>query len=261
MKPTLRPRKLARTVSRGFTLVELMVAVTISLLLTLVIAQLFLGSRRTYATTDDMSRMQENTRYAQGLLIRNIHLASYKSQPNSVTGNVFSGVNVALAATDGAGTASDTLTVRYQGSGNGAGAPDGTILDCLGNQIDAGAMAVNTFSIAVGANGSNALWCSVSPGGANPVEIVPDVVNMQLVFGEDTNADLTADRYVALPNVSNLNNVVSVRIALLFQTPGLAAATQDIKTYALNDVVLGPYNDLRIRRAVTTTINLRNRTP
>ena len=258
MKPTLRPRKLARTVSRGFTLVELMVAVTISLLLTLVIAQLFLGSRRTYATTDDISRMQENTRYAQGLLIRNIHLASYKSQPNSVTGNVFSGVNVALAATDGAGTASDTLTLRYQGSGNGTGAPDGTILDCLGNRIDAGAMAVNTFSIAVGANGSNALFCST--GGA-AVEIVPDVVNMQLVFGEDTNADLTADRYVALPNVSNLNNVVSVRVALLFQTPGLAAATQDIKTYALNDVVLGPYNDLRIRRAVTTTINLRNRTP
>ena len=44
-----------------------------------------------------------------------------------------------------------------------------------------------------------------------------------------------------------------MRVALLFQTPGLAAATQDIKTYALNDVVLGPYNDLRIRRAIPNT--------
>jgi len=30
---------------------------------------------------------------------------------------------------------------------------------------------------------------------------------MQVVFGEDTNADLTADRYVALPDVTNINNV------------------------------------------------------
>lgn len=255
MKPNLAQYKLARAIGRGFTLVELLVAVTISLIITIVIAQLFLGSRQTYATTDDMSRMQENIRFAQQLLIRTVHLASYKSQPNAVTGNVFSGGNAALAATSGAGTASDTITVRYQGSGNGAGTADGTILNCLGTRIDAGVMATNTFSIAAGANGSNALFC-------NGVEIVPDIVNMQTVFGEDTNADLTADRYVALPDVTNINNVVSARIALLFQTPTAQAATLlDTKTYDLNGIVLGPFNDLRIRRVVNTTINLRNRTP
>lgn len=256
MKPNLAQHMPARAIGRGFTLVELLVAVTISLIITIVIAQLFLGSRQTYATTDDMSRMQENIRFAQQLLIRTVHLASYKSQPNAVTGNIFSGGNAALAATSGAGTASDTITLRYQGSGGGGGAAaDGSILDCLGTRIDAGVMATNTFSIAAGANGSNALFC-------NGVEIVPDIVNMQTVFGEDTNADLTADRYVALPDVTNINNVVSARIALLFQTPSTQAATLlDTKTYDLNGVVLGPFNDLRIRRVVNTTINLRNRTP
>ena len=135
------------------------------------------------------------------------------------------------------------------------GENDGSILDCLGTRIDAGVMATNTFSIAAGANGSNALFC-------NGVEIVPDIVNMQIVFGEDTNADLTADRYVALPDVTNINNVVSARIALLFQTPTTQAATiLDTKNYDLNGVVLGPFNDLRIRRVMNTTINLRNRTP
>lgn len=242
-------------VRRGFTLVELLVAVTISLLVTVVVAQLFLGSRQTFTTTDEVSRLQENIRFAQQILTRAVHLASYKSQPNAITGNIFSGANLALAATDGGGSAPDTLTVRYQGSGNGAGTPDGTILDCLGNRIDAGAFAVNTFSIGVGANGANALFC-------NGVEIVPDVANMQIVFGEDNNSDLTADRYVELPSVGNLNNVVSVRVALLFQTPGTQAATlPDTAVYDLNGVAVGPFNDRRIRRAVTTTINLRNRTP
>ena len=35
---------------RGFTLIELMVAVTIGLMLTLVVANLFLGSRATFLT-------------------------------------------------------------------------------------------------------------------------------------------------------------------------------------------------------------------
>lgn len=258
MKPVLQTMQRQRPAIRGFTVLELLVALTIGLLLTAVIAQLFLGSRATYATTDDLSRVQENTRYAHQMLTRSVHLAQYRTQPNSIAGSVFSGGNVALAATNGGGTASDTITVRYQGHNDAFGAADGSVLDCLGNRIAAGVMAVNTFSIAAGANGNNALFCST--GGA-PVEIVSDVENMQIVFGEDTNADLTADRYVALPDVANLNNVVSVRIAMLFESPGLTAVTLDTRQYTLNDVVLGPYNDRRLRRVVTTTINLRNRTP
>ncbi|MGZ5145108.1 MAG: PilW family protein, partial [Burkholderiales bacterium] len=57
---------------RGFTLIELMVAMTIGLMLTLVVANLFLGSRATFQTTDETSRMQENIRYAYQLLTRSI---------------------------------------------------------------------------------------------------------------------------------------------------------------------------------------------
>lgn len=254
MNPTLHMTPSQRPTHRGFTVLELLVALTIGLLLTAVIAQLFLGSRATYATIDDLSRVQENIRYTQGLLLRTIHQAGFKSAPNSITGNVFSGVNLALAATNGAGTASDTITVRFQGHNDAFGAADGSVLDCLGNRIAAGVMAVNLFSIAAGANGNNALFC-------NGAEVVSDVENMQLVFGEDTNADLTADRYVPLPDVTNINNVVSVRIAMLFEAPGTNASLIDTRQYTLNDVVVGPFNDRRIRRVVSTTINLRNRTP
>lgn len=269
MKPAVRPSPTGPAASRGVTMVELMVAVTISLLITLVIAQLFLGSRQTFATTDDVSRMQENIRFTQQLLIRLVHLAGYKSQPNSVTLAVFNPVtNPALDATDGAGTASDTLTIRYQGSGNGAGTPDGTVVDCLGVPVDSGSFATNTFAIQLGANGRNALWCSNQPIIVIPLpccELIPNVANMQILFGEDTNADLSADYYVALPSVVNPSNIVSVRIALLFETPtDVSKAIADATTYTVDPVtpvVLGPYTDRRIRRMMTTTINVRNRTP
>ena len=262
MKPAVRPSPTGPAASRGVTMVELMVAVTISLLITLVIAQLFLGSRQTFATTDDVSRMQENTRFAQQLLIRMVHLAGYKSQPNSISLTVFA-TNPALFATDGAGTLPDALTIRYQGAGDGLGAPDGTVVDCLGAAVDSGGFAVNTFSIAPNpVTGRNGFFCS---NGGVAQELVPDVQNMQLLFGEDNDADLSADYYVPWPQVLNPSNIVSVRIALLFETPtNVSKALADATTYTLDPVtpvVLGPFNDRRIRRVVTTTMNLRNRTP
>ena len=266
-----------RAGSRGVTLVELMIAVTIGLLLVVVLAQLFLGSRQTFATNDDVSRMQDNIRYSQQLMTRTIHLAGYKSQANSVTSTIF-GATPALGAVEGVGTASDTITVRFQGSGtkvnyggvdcqanaNCTGA-DGMVLDCVGVRIDAGVMAQNTFSIAPGANGRNALFCFNGAGVMPGVEIVPDVQNMQILLGEDTDGDLVANHYIATSGISNMQNVVSVRMALLFETPTEASKTiADAQTFdMLSDgtVVLGPFADRRIRRLVTTTINLRNRTP
>src|SRR5437868_2366793 len=67
----------------GFTLIELMIAVTIGLLLTAVVAKLFVGSSATYQTTDEISRMQENIRFAFQLMSRTVHQAAYRSSPNS----------------------------------------------------------------------------------------------------------------------------------------------------------------------------------
>ena len=256
--------RIHRRTEAAFTLIELLVAVTIGLLLTIVIGNLFVGSRATYQTTDEMSRMQENIRFAYQLLSRTIHSAGYRSSPNSYAlaqsgvAGVFDSPNDALVGTESGGTVPDTFTIRYQGSGTGAGAPDGSIVDCTGAEIDAGVMTTNTFSIAVGANGSNALFCN---NGA-AVEVVSDVDNMQILYGEDTNSDLVADRYVVATDVADFNSVVNLRVSLLFRTTNIASSVlQDTATYNLNGTVVGPFNDTRIRRVVTLNMNLRNRTP
>ena len=252
---------------RGFSLIELMIAVTIGLVLTITVSQLFLGSRRTYATTDDVSRMQENIRYTYQLLTRTIHLAGYKSSPNIKTQDVFTAdVNKRIldGVDAGTGTGSDSFTVSYEGSSNGPGVADNTIFDCLGVAVPAGTMVVNTFSIRQDASSRFGLYCD---NGTGATELVPDVMNMQVLYGMDTDRDLVADTFVTgspalFADLNQLMSVRTLKVALLFQTPNLhAAVTQDTQTHTLLGVELEPFNDTYIRRVITLTVNLRNRTP
>jgi type IV pilus assembly protein PilW len=254
---------------RGFTLVELMVAIAIGLFLTTVIAHLFINSRTAYNTTDEVSRMQENMRFAYQVLVRTVHLTAYRSSPNTfATGEwgLFTGPAIALEGTNDDVNGSDTLTVRYQGSG-ALGAPDGTIVDCSGAEITSNEIVTNLFYIRAGQNGGLALWCDrsvVGVGAVTQFEVVPDVQAMHILYGEDTDSprDTVADRYVPRAGVANMDSVVSVRIALLFQTTNAGNRDDpDTRAYDLNGVAVGPFNDTRVRRLVTWNLNLRNRTP
>lgn len=238
----------------GFTLVELLVAIAIGMALTVVVAQLFSHSRRTYTTTDDMSRMQENMRFAFQMLTHTVQLAGFHTAPNVDADTVFPPAAPAIEGVEGAGTAPDQLTIRYQGFGATLGAADGSVSDCNGNPVAAGVVAVNVYTIAVGANGANALFC-------NGVEAVSDVASMQILYGEDTDNDRVANNFLNRAQVTNMDNVRSVRLALLFQTrtPYSGITADTTTTYNLHGAVLGPFNDTLIRRPMVMTIAMRNR--
>lgn len=61
----------------GVTLIELMIAVTLGLLVTGAIVQVFIGNRETYAFNEGLSRLQENGRFAVDTLSYRIRLAGY----------------------------------------------------------------------------------------------------------------------------------------------------------------------------------------
>jgi type IV pilus assembly protein PilW len=256
----------SRFPATGFTLVEMMVAMTLGLLLMLVISQIFLGSKEAYNSIEEVSRLQENARFAIGQLGRVVRMAAYTTDPLDIVNRatIFPPLAPALDAADGGGSASDQITVRYQGSGTPAA--DGTVLDCQGNQIKGGALAVNKYYLANGVNGRTSLFCD-NTGTIGPVtaavELVPNVENMQVLFGEDITvpSDFAADRYVTKASVTNMNNVVSVRIALLLTTNDFIATAVDSNTYTLLDATYDPVDDRRVRRVYTTTIALRNRAP
>ena len=256
---------------RGYTLIELMVALTIGLLLTVTVAQIFLGSRRTYATTDDLARMQENMRYTHDVMNRIVRMAGYMAYPGNLQTDiddikgVFPASRPALAGTDGdSGSTSavsnpDTLTVAFQGTGSDAGVADGETTDCLGNPVGPSTIAVNTFSIDPA---TKSLVCS---NGTATTVLVSDVENMQVLYGEETSGDFAVDKYVPFTASVEMNKVMSVRIALLFRTPNQnVRSTPDTSQYQLlGGTVNAPTGAeaTRIRRTLTMTIALRNRSP
>ena len=264
---------------RGFSLIELMIAMTIGLVISLVVGQLFLGSRAAFTSTDNLSRLQENSRYALTLITRELRSTSFRSDPRVPRPTAYPlATTPSLNGADGGGTASDQITVRFQGSGNGTGTADGTVQDCVGQLIDYGTAVVNTLFIqpdttngnepTLFCNSTGATTCAVGAAGCFPV--VPGVENMQILYGEDTgaapyttNPDGSIDRWVtaAAGNVSNWDNVLSVRVSLLLRTADRVGATSDTKIYAMSGTnVAAPGNDTRLRRVYTSVINLRNRT-
>lgn len=97
-----------------------------------------------------------------------------------------------------------------------------------------------------------------------PRVLADNVENMQVKVGEDVNADGDgianhADRFVNPSNVTNWNNVVSVRVELL-----LVSAENNLTTSAQSPVYDGStlsVTDKKLRRVYASTITLRNRAP
>ena len=63
--------------SRGFSLVELMVAMLVTLILLAGIGQIFLSSKKSFNIQDSLSRIQDNGRYAIETLAQDIRRAGY----------------------------------------------------------------------------------------------------------------------------------------------------------------------------------------
>ncbi len=97
-------------------------------------------------------------------------------------------------------------------------------------------------------------------------ELVENVENMQIVYGEDTDTDGTVNRYVPAGTAGlDMDRVLSVRISLLIRSPDQVRNDFDSSTYLLPDIgvegaatKIDLFNDKHIRHVFTTTINLRN---
>ncbi|MFT6914133.1 MAG: type IV pilus assembly protein PilW [Motiliproteus sp.] len=61
----------------GFNMVELMVALFLGLFVTTAVLQIFVGAKRVYEFQQELSRIQENGRFAIGFLTRDIRQADY----------------------------------------------------------------------------------------------------------------------------------------------------------------------------------------
>lgn len=286
---------------RGFSLVELMVAMTIGLLIALVVIQAYLSGLGTQQAQTDVSRAQEAGRFAFQLLGASIRKSGYRNPqsvgtpfcegsapttPRLVLLNDPSTINPAAANLSGStatiANKSDVIRVRYYGEGVVGGAADGSIVDCLGNSIAANTLQEDTLYVANDANNNNepTLYCYAS-NAATAQPLIPGVESLQLLYGEDTDttSDGIINRYVTASNVTNVNNIRSIMVSIVTRTPGTRSAidrTQQTFNHFGTDYAAGAVapsgdtgsvfkttnpSDGRIRQLASTVIALRNLCP
>ncbi len=96
-------------------------------------------------------------------------------------------------------------------------------------------------------------------GDAAAVALFEGVESMQILYGEDSDGDGSANRYLDANQVVNMDNVVSIRLAFLLRTVEEVGGELDTSTYSLLGTLFDPADDRRLRRVYSTTIKLRNR--
>ena len=88
----------------GFSIVELMVTLVLNSLVLLAITQLFIQNRENYEKREDISRLQENGRFAMEYIVRDIRYADFWGcvpDANAITNNVHNDHGGASFATGG----------------------------------------------------------------------------------------------------------------------------------------------------------------
>jgi type IV pilus assembly protein PilW len=121
-------------------------------------------------------------------------------------------------------------------------------------------LTTTVYYIGVGSDGDSSLWRLEQVNGllfAAPEELVPDVENMQILYGVDTAGTQTASAYVTADQVGAIN-VVSIQVALLVASPPATKQLPAAPPYNLLGNAVTAAVDNRMRQVFYATINLRD---
>ncbi|MBP0621714.1 PilW family protein [Cupriavidus consociatus] len=266
--PALIRRRIA---SRGRSLVEIMIALVLSLLLLGSITALYLTTQRSTRTQEGLRSADDGARWALSVIgdqlrlagLGRVDLSLLSARPVTFDGAPVLGCEGGLAdvgtgACVAPATANaDAITVRYQRI-------DGSLAsatDCNGRAVPvARGIAENAFYVT-----GNTLMCRGSDGAtmaASRAEpILENVQDLQLSYGVAQDADsanVTQYQPASALAAADWSRVVSVRVCLLVADPSPVNA--DVAT-TYRDCADNVQNiaDGRLRRRFTSSFALRNR--
>lgn len=230
-----------RRLQKGFSLVELMVAMAIALFLIGGVLTVFGNTRNTYTSQNKLAQLQDDQRLAMTLITDVVQAAGYFPEPVAMTADgefptatitaagqaiTFGTAGQAIAGATNATTAGDIIAVRYETNGT---LLNDNVVDCTGTISAAKIVLTNTFSL----DANNNLLCTVD--GKPPIQLVSGVTNLQVWYGLKTDFtvdDNQVDTYVPTADMQTADwpNIISLRVKLtfknpLFGTPGQTAAT------------------------------------
>lgn len=116
------------------------------------------------------------------------------------------------------------------------------------------------YFIGEGASGEPSLFRErLDAGATGAVELAEGVENLQILYGVAAGVDRAADRYVTAANVTNWDQVVSVRMALLFRTGDRIVDEEAARSFNLAGTEITTQSDRRSRVIGLSTVGIRNR--
>lgn len=231
----------SRREQRGFTLIEILIALTIGLFLMGALLTIVQSNRRVYGEQNQVAQMQDNQRMALTMMADVIQSAGYFPNPviNRLTTALPAtgpfGVGEAITGTHTGATTPDEIQLRFRTNGgdqvfNCSGLSNTNAPGPLGELI-----YVNWFRVV---NGQ--LVCTIGGldyplvGGAAPSPL--SITNMQILYGVKTNAALSTNDVDTYLDASQMTpafwgSVISVKVTLTFTNPLYAVGNGQPQTF------------------------------
>lgn len=259
---------LQSTQERGFTLVELLVAMAISSVIVIAAVSALIVSRQGFATVDAASQLRDNARFATDLIQRLGVQAGYEdfiyattnrlvnvtgvaSNPdpsisgfNNSTPSSSDPFNIATTRTGGLGFGSDVLILRYQASETfpGSGISDRTMINCAGNPsttipINRDDRITSVLYVDL-SQGEPSLMCSTGPLNSQP--IIQGVENFQVLYGVDNVIPNTAPTAVATTDSVADRFLRADQMVVAGDSVGTNANWRRVRSLRIGMVIRGP---------------------
>ncbi|MGB1579958.1 MAG: PilW family protein [Nevskiales bacterium] len=257
------------TSHNGFTLVELLIALAISLFLLAALVQIMASSSAAFRTNEGVSRIQEGGRFAMEIIGRQVRNAGYHS--DNISQNLSTDLaswplntaaapgDFAIEGTDGAAgvggapDAPDTLFIRYY-------IPSDCTQDaCVNAPININDADINPdewIEVQFSVDADRILRCNILDdtgtnnsisGGNQP--LLEGVTNMQVIYGVNVGGNMRYNTATTVTANGDWPNVVSVRVNLTLDS------IDAVTTQAGADNV----TDGRLERPYSATFTVRNR--
>lgn len=210
----------------GLSLIELMVALTLGLMITVSLGYILMGSRSTYRTQDASARVQDTGRFALEFIGRQLRMAG-RADITPLASDPLVELGVDAITADSTAT---QMTVQYQDDA-----------DCNGFGV------VGTVVNVISLDASRQLQCDGNGGSTQPFAEEVEELQFRYTTGGGTWTTVPVSPVVAVE--------VCVRVRSLAN--GIVNTTQTLKNCAGADFTPDPV-DTRLRRTFTSVFALRN---
>ena len=242
LRPNLAPQQpLGRLHGqRGFSLIELSIAILIALFLIGGVIVVEQGVHRSYQDDSGFAQLEDEERFAMTIITQAVESAGYYPDPTSnvpnstvlmpETTSTPQSVSIPFAGSQSVvgiyqtSSPNDSIATRF------VAGPAASIDLCTGAATTSGVEYTSYLYVANGTDGKPYLYCELATAGtwaANPAQLVSGIQNMQIMYGVNTGgvsnnvqtymfaSDVTSNGY--WPNVS------SVKVTLTLNNPVVEA--------------------------------------